>query len=115
MASNNMPILRAAMSGRWPITQQHRQTLVNDMATIAADSNQKAGTRVVAGRNLVMMDSLNLKEEELRLRERIALTPKIHVHSDMTVEQLQASIKDRLKDCGLSMNDLPEDKRDLLE
>jgi len=91
-------LVRKAMRERWPIKEETRYKIVDSIEKALDNEGLEIKVKLLAARTAISMDALNLKEKELKIRA----APKIHVHSDMSLEQLMERAKELQEELGIS-------------
>lgn len=83
----NMAIARKAIREKWPITDQIRQLVINQMALVVGKSEDERN-RIAASKVLVAADSVNTRREEIETPQQ----HEHHVHGAVVVEDLRMKI-----------------------
>jgi hypothetical protein len=99
-------LIKTAIKGRWPIRPSVRVKIIDETERIL-DNNPDDKLKLLAARTIVQIDALNLREEELKQ----SMLPKHHIHTNMTTEELQVAIKEKL--ASLNLSELPEENRNV--
>lgn len=99
----DVSLVKHAIKGRWPIRPSTRVKIVEQTEKILDDPNADPSLKLLASRTFIQMDALNLREDELKLKAM----PQHHIHTNMTTDELKATIKDKLATLGL--DNLPQE------
>lgn len=96
-------LVRQAIRGRWPISPSIRVKIVRETEHILDKPESDDKLKLLAARTLVQIDGLNLREDEIKIKAM----PKHHIHTNMTTEELQAAIQEKMETLGLTR--VPQD------
>lgn len=97
-------LTRKAIRERWPVSDDARARAVLDTEQVLKTPDIDNKTRLLAIRTLLQMDALNLKEKEIEEKSK----PKHMIHTNMSMEELEASIKEKLAGLGVTAEELPQ-------
>lgn len=94
----DIQLVKQAVKGRWPVRDATRIKVVESIEKIIEKDPtclKEYELQLLACRTLVSIDSLNLKDEELR-------QPKHVIHTNLTVSELKEQIESKLQNLGLA-------------
>lgn len=94
----NLILTNQALKGSWPVTARNKERAVKEVIDVLDDQEADTRTRMSAIRTLTMMEGLNLKEEENRIRQQ----PKHIIHTDLSTEELMEKVQTMMGELGLN-------------
>ncbi len=90
--------MRKAIRERWPIQPHQRQIAIDGVIKLMQDEDPKIQNSAI--RTLTMMDSLNIKDDENKIR---AMPKHVILHKDLTDEELMAEIAEKAAAFGIEV------------
>ena len=92
-----MQLVNRAIRERWPITDRHRQKVIDIIdQELHSEDNQN---QMRAASLLAKIDALNLKQIEID-------TPKTIISTNVSTEELMNQVREKLKSLGIT-DDIP--------
>lgn len=92
-------LIKKARRERWPISEENRLKLEKVVSKGMENSDPEIALR--AGKLLLNMDQLNLKEIDIKVKSQ----PKVVIHTKMTTEELEQRAKELLAELNLTESD----------
>lgn len=78
------------MNDRWPVPQRIREQAMETISSVLDDPEAELSKKLSCIKTVLEADKLNLKQEELKIRKQ----PKLHIHADMSRDQLLERLKE---------------------
>jgi hypothetical protein len=96
----DLRLTKRAIGDRWPVPQETRDKVIKEITSILDNPEADPSLKCNVARTMVSIDALNLKQEELRIRE--SPRPQVMIHTNMSIEELEDRAAELQKDLGIS-------------
>ncbi len=96
--NGDLRLVKHAIRDRWPVPQETRVEVITHITKVLSDPEKDDNLKNNVARTLVAIDGLNLKQEELRIREK----PKHVIHTNMSMDELEGRISELQEELGIS-------------